>query len=317
MTHGILLTNTGTPDQPTTQAVRAYLREFLSDKRVVQLPRIIWLPILFSLVLSIRPQRIAKLYQKIWQQDGAPMRHIMHKIARSLEQKLDCPVAVGMHYGNPSIKTAIDSLKSKQIKKIIALPLFPQYSHTTTAASYDRIAAALKSHQPFLKAAYHHSYATHSGYIDALVKSVKNFWHVHGKGEHFIISFHGMPKRYIKKGDPYEKDCQHTASLLAKSLNLSTNSWSLAYQSKFGYDKWLSPSLQSLLKTLPLKKIKTVDVICPGFAVDCLETLEEIAIRGHAIFQDAGGKKLRYIPALNDSDQHIDLLMRLAKQMLT
>jgi ferrochelatase len=305
---GILLTNTGTPDAPTTRAVRSYLREFLSDKRVVQLPRLIWLPILYGFVLTLRPSKSAKLYENIWTPQGSPMRVAMQSLRERLHAKLSVPVEIGMNYGNPSIKSGISLLQNQGVDKIIVLPLFPQYSHTSTASSLDRVLAP--------HAICNKSYADHPDYIAALAASVRESWKTHGKSPHLLISFHGIPERFIKQGDPYQSECEITATLLAKSLQLSPSQWTLCYQSQFGYDKWLKPSTFDLLKTLPERGLRQVDVICPGFAVDCLETLEEIAIRGQEIFHQGGGKTLRYIPALNDTSAQVDLLATLALSKL-
>lgn len=309
-TIGILLTNTGTPDQPTKQAVRAYLRDFLSDKRIVKIPRLIWLPILYGLILTTRPAKSAKLYQKIWTPQGSPMRYLMQQIRMMLQKKLNAHsndiyvVELGMNYGNPSIQLGLDKLRKHKAAKIIVLPLFPQYSDTTTAASYDRIKFT-DNMVPI------HNYASHPDYIDALAKTVQTYWSEKGKSSHLLISFHGIPQRFAADGDPYANQCELTAKLLAQTLQLTPQQWTLCYQSQFGYDKWLQPSTQALFNDLPQRGIKQVDVICPGFAVDCLETLEEIAIRGQETFLAAGGESLRYIPALNDSPLHIEILHQL------
>lgn len=305
---GVLLTNTGTPDDPSTKSVRRYLREFLSDRRIIQLPRALWLPILYSFVLTLRPRRSAQLYQKIWAKDGAPLRIIMQKIAQKLQQNCDCYVEVGMNYGNPSIASGLAKLQHKNIEKLIALPLFPQYSNTTTASSYDRIFSTLKNWKKLPHISFINHYADHQDYIHTLAATTKAFWDKQNQSSHLLISFHGIPERYVHAGDPYATQCQLTANLLANELNLLPHQWTLCYQSQFGYDKWLKPSTQSLLGELPKRDIKHIDIICPGFAVDCLETLEEIAINGQHIFRAAGGESLRYIPALNEQDEHIQLL---------
>lgn len=307
---GVLLTNTGTPDQPTTAAVRRYLREFLSDKRIVQLPRLIWLPILYGLVLPFRSKKSAALYQRIWTSDGSPMRTYMNNISDKLQRRLgdNMPVAVGMNYGNPSIAKALAYLHSQQADNIIVIPLFPQYSHTSTASSFDRVNDA-NTYKNI-------SYADNPDYINALAQSVKQAWQVQGQQEHLLISFHGIPERFVVAGDPYETQCQLTANLLAATLKLNPDQWTLCYQSQFGYDKWLKPSTQNLFLELPQRGIKRINVICPGFSVDCLETLEEIAIRGQESFHAAGGEYLGYIPALNDGDGQVEMLANIALQQL-
>lgn len=312
---GILLINTGTPDAPTPNAVRRYLREFLSDKRIVQLPRIIWLPILYGLVLTVRPSRSAKLYQKIWTPEGSPMRVIMQQLVTHLQNKLgnEYCIEMGMNYGNPSIQSALEKLKQQQVDEIIVLPLFPQYSHTTTASTYDRVKKFVNKWLKNIKLTSIKTYANHPDYISALAKRIQTFWDANGKSEHLLISFHGIPERFVAGGDPYAKECEQTASLLAKELNLSPSEWTLCYQSQFGYDKWLKPSTQALFVELPQKEIKNIDIVCPGFSVDCLETLEEIAIQGKETFFAAGGQTFRYIPALNDGDEQVGMLEKIIR----
>lgn len=315
---GILLTNTGTPDAPTPKAVRRYLREFLSDKRVVQIPRVIWLPILYGLVLTLRPRRSAKLYEKIWTPAGSPMRVIMQKMAGLLQQKLETSsniniggVEIGMNYGQPSIQQGLDNLRKKGVDKIIILPLFPQYSNTTTASTFDRATHALKKWPTLLKLSIIRDYATHHDYIRTLASSIRHHWEKNGTSEHLLISFHGIPERFVQAGDPYAMQCEQTANLLADELKLPKEKWTLCYQSQFGYDKWLKPSTQVLFTELPKRSIKMIDIVCPGFSVDCLETLEEVLIKGKEIFHQAGGESFRYISALNDSQIHIDMLANL------
>lgn len=305
---GILLTNTGTPDAPTPRAVRRYLREFLSDKRIVQLPRLVWLPILYGLILPLRPKRSAKLYQNIWTETDSPMRVYMRNLAASLQNAGITQVEIGMNYGNPSIQEALNRFQQNGINEIITLPLFPQYSHTTTASSLDRIGHAAKALPNLSLLKQINSYANHPDYIAALASATETHWATSGRHEHLLISFHGIPKRFVAAGDPYETECQATAHLLAEALKLQPDEWTLCYQSQFGYDKWLTPSTQQLLLDLPKQGIKTLDIICPGFAVDCLETLEEIAITGKESFLHAGGTALRYLPALNDSGIHVEML---------
>lgn len=315
-TIGVLLTNTGTPDEPNTKAVRRYLREFLSDKRIVKIPRLIWLPILYGLVLTTRPAKSAKLYQKIWTSQGSPMRYLMQQIRIMLEEHLNehsddiYIVELGMNYGNPSIQAGLDKLRKHKVEKIIILPLFPQYSDTSTGSTYDRINVT-ENMLPI------HDYTNHPAYIDALAHSIQRYWAEKGKPQHLLISFHGIPQRFVADGDPYASQCEQTADLLADALQLSQDQWTLCYQSQFGYDKWLQPATQKLFNELPQRGIKEVDVICPGFAVDCLETLEEIAISGQEIFLAAGGESLRYIPALNDSNEHIDMLSQIIAETMS
>jgi ferrochelatase len=314
---GVLLTNTGSPDAPTTSAVRRYLREFLSDRRVVKIPRLVWLPILYLFILPLRPRKSALLYQKIWTPHGSPMRFLMHKLQYKLRDKINTDgdsyaVEVGMNYGNPSISHALEKLRQQNIDKLIVLPLYPQYSNTTCASTFDRVTAALQTMPSLPHIKFIRDYHNHPAYIAALAKSVKDFWQTHNKAEHMLISFHGLPKRFAEAGDPYPEQCEQTASLLATALNLTPDQWTLCYQSQFGYDKWLQPSTQKLLETLPARGIKNLDVICPGFSIDCLETLEEIAKQGAHDFSAAGGTQLRMIPALNDSDAQVEMIKLIA-----
>lgn len=310
---GILLTNTGTPDAPTTKAVRRYLREFLSDTRIVKIPRLIWLPILYLFILTFRSRKSAALYQNIWTPEGSPMRVTINQLKMKLQQKFDATnsnvhIEIGMNYGTPSIKDAMQKLHSQKIDKLIVLPLFPQYSNSTTASTFDHVIAALQDLPALPALTLHRDFATHPDYIAALANSVRTAWKERGEPEHLLISFHGLPKRFVKAGDPYPRQCEQTARLLAESLRFTQDKWTLCYQSQFGYDKWLQPSTQTLFRTLPKQGIYHLDVICPGFSIDCLETLEEIMIRGKEIFLYSGGKQFHVIPSLNDSAQHIDLL---------
>lgn len=317
---GILLTNTGTPDAPTTGAVRRYLREFLSDKRIVQLPRVVWLPILYGAILPLRPKRSAKLYQRIWTADGSPMRSEMQQIRHALlakattrfaqtHEKTKVHVEIGMNYGNPSIRDGLDKLRHQKVDKIIVLPLYPQYSNTTTASTFDRVTKSLKKWPSLPDFHLIKSYATEPAYIAALAQSVRTARAQGGAHEHLLISFHGIPERFAQQGDPYPQQCEQTALLLAKALGLQAHEWTLCYQSQFGYDRWLKPSTQALFTELPQRGIRSIDIVCPGFSVDCLETLEEIAIAGEKSFKQAGGHALRYIPALNAEDIHVNAML--------
>lgn len=305
---GILLTNIGSPDQPTARAVRKYLRKFLSDKRVVELPRLLWYPILYGFILPLRSKNSAELYQKIWTPEGSPLTVNCERLANKLQEKLKLPVEVGMHYGNPSIALALEKLQQQKVKKIFVFPLYPQYSATTTASSFDHIANALKTKRDFPELQTLHDYADHPSYIDAIAHSIQNFWGTNGKPQHLLFSFHSLPSRYVELGDPYYEQCKLTAHLVTEKLALPKNEWSLAFQSRLRNTGWLTPYTDQVLENLPKQGIEKVNVICPGFAVDCLETLEEIAIRGQEQFHKAGGKEFKYIPALNDNDLHIQTI---------
>jgi len=307
---GVLLTNIGTPDSPTPSAVRRYLKEFLTDSRVVEIPQFIWFPILYGLILPFRAKKSAKLYQKIWTEEGSPLLCLSQKLSDTLAKQLQIPVALGMHYGKPSIASAMDELKKKNVEKILILPLYPQYSATTTASTFDFVARALKKWRVIPEIRTIKDYADHPLYIKALAESIRS---AH-KSQRILFSFHGIPRRFIEAGDIYKQRCETTIALLAKELSLNTNQYSLTFQSRLGKAEWLTPYTDQTLRTLPQQDITDIQVICPGFAVDCLETLEEMAIKGKQQFFDHGGKLFQYIPALNDSHDHIELLSELIKK---
>lgn len=308
---GILLTNVGTPDEPTPKAVQRYLKEFLSDPRVVELPRIIWWPILHGYILRTRPQKSAQLYQKIWRAEGSPLLHYSLEIAHALEKKLSLPVALGMHYGKPSIKQALHELREKKVTKLIILPLYPQYSATTTAATFDRATDELKKWRKIPEICTIQDYAADKNYIACLSNSIRHAEQIQGKPDHLLFSFHGIPEQYAKAGDPYPERCHVTARSVVEALQLKAAHWSVAFQSRLGRAKWLSPYTDNVLKELALQGRRKIHVICPGFPADCLETLEEIAIRGKEQFLSAGGESLHYIPALNDRAEHIEVFHKL------
>jgi protoporphyrin/coproporphyrin ferrochelatase len=300
---GILLTNVGSPDSPTPSAIRKYLKQFLTDSRIVELPRIIWLPILYGIILPFRSTYSAKLYKKIWTQKGSPLIQISTELANKLALELQMPVEIGMHYGKPSIASALEKFKSQQIKKIIVLPLFPQYSATTTAAAFDQATGILKTWRNIPDVYTVHGYADNQDYINALCRSIQKY-----SVQHLLFSFHGIPEICIKKGDPYLEQCSNTVRLVAKELKLSPDQYTLAFQSRLGRAKWLTPYTDKILQELPQRNVKNLHVICPGFAVDCLETLEEINIRGRETFLLAGGESFEYIPALNASDEQCAII---------
>ncbi len=313
---GILLTNIGTPDAPTISAVRRYLKEFLSDPRVVEVPKILWQPFLYCVLLRSRPKQSAELYNKIWTVNGSPLLYYSLELANSVEQVLsnklatDVFVQVGMRYGNPSIKTALEELRSKKVDRIFVFPLYPQYSATTTASTFDCVAKTFKKWRHIPEIRMLNEYSQHEHYIQALSASIRQHWQTHAK-QYLLFSFHGIPQRYIDLGDPYADQCHATANQVAKALGLEDDAWSVAFQSRLGPTKWLTPYTDKVLAELPQKNIKHIQVICPGFPVDCLETLEEIAIRGKEQFLDAGGTSFEYIAALNDSQLHTDSLVNI------
>jgi ferrochelatase len=307
---GVLLVNLGTPDAPTPAAIRRYLREFLSDPRVVELPRALWLPVLYGFILPFRPYKLAKAYGSIWTKHGSPLLDASRRQAEGLRQLLgaDIPVALGMTYGNPGIPAALDELRAKGAERIIVLPLYPQYSGTTTAAVIDALFRALARERRLPELHTINDYHGHPAYIAALADSVRTHWQRSGSAGHLLISFHSIPKRYVDQGDPYEAQCQRTAHLLAQALQLAPERWSISYQSRLGREPWLQPYTDLVIPEFAARGIETLDVICPGFSADCLETLEEVAIRYRASFLASGGQDLRYIPALNADTAHIQMM---------
>lgn len=316
---GVLLVNLGTPDAPTAPAVRRYLGEFLWDKRVVDVPRPLWWLILNGIILRTRPKRVAQAYSSIWTDDGSPLLSIAKKqqeaIAENLaaEYGVNIPVALGMNYGNPSIQSALDQLK-QETKQVLVLPLFPQYSSSTTAAVFDGIAKVMKKEQHLPELRFIQQYHLHEQYIAALSQSVKDYRAQNGTGDKLLMSFHGVPERFDKQGDPYSSQCRATAKALAAALDLNEDQYICAFQSRFGLEEWVKPYTDDTLTQWAKDGVKRVDVISPAFAADCLETLEELEMENREYFLDNGGEDYHYIPCLNDRPDHIDLLSGLIKQ---
>ena len=311
---GILITNLGTPDEPTPGAVRRYLAEFLSDPRVIETPRIIWWPVLHGIILRTRPRRSAHAYAKIWTEEGSPLLDITRKqadaIRTSLAEHIAGPhhVEVAMRYGNPSIPHALDKLRQEGIQRLLVFPLYPQYSATTTASTIDAVARVLGTWRwvPELRVINH--YHDDPGYISALVETIRNHRAEGVRAEKLMFSFHGLPRKYFLSGDPYYCECMKTARLVAEQLELRDGEWQVTFQSRFGLQEWLQPYTDKTLIQWARSGVGSVDVICPGFSADCLETLEEINIQNRELFINNGGKHYAYIPALNDDGAHIDAL---------
>ena len=317
---GILLVNLGTPDAPTPSSVRKYLAEFLADPRVVEMPRVIWRLILHGVILRIRPRPVARNYAKIWTEQGSPLmvhsKATAEKLQSMVNQDLPGPVhvALAMRYGQPSIAEGLRQLQEKQIERLLVLPLYPQYSATTTAAVYDEVSNQLRRWRWLPQFRMLMQYHDHPQYIQAIADQIQQASEKLGQPDKLIMSFHGIPQRYHKAGDPYYCQCQKTARLVSEPLNLATDDWMLCFQSRFGREPWLQPYLDKNLKRMPKQGIKSVHVIAPGFAADCLETLEELALQNSELFKQHGGESFQYIPALNDSSAHIKLLLELIKQ---
>ena len=314
---GILLVNLGTPDAPTPVASRRYLAEFLWDPRVVETPRLLWWLILHVIILRVRPGRSAKLYQKIWQAEGSPLLVISQKQREALERRMKpqfkgkVHVVLAMRYGNPSIAAGLKQLQRVGIRRLLVFPLYPQYSATTTASTFDAVTEVLRRWRWLPEVRFINGYCDDTAYINAIVTRIKHHWATQGRGKLLLFSYHGLPKRYHLQGDPYHCECHKTARMAAEALNLEANQWQVCFQSRFGREEWLKPYTDHLLKKLPEAGITSVDVMCPGFAADCLETLEEIAGQNRELFLRSGGKRFSYIPATNDSSEHIDALTKL------
>ena len=317
---GVLVVNLGTPDAPTSGAVRRFLRKFLSDPRVVEYPRLLWWLILNLVILVIRPSRSAAAYRKIWTDQGSPLllhsRAITNKLRDRLNANSDTPIHVelAMTYSEPSINNAIDDLLAKGARRIVTLPLYPQYSGTTTASVFDAVTRKLSQLRWIPETRFINSYHDAPGYIDALAASIRESWEAFGRGDKLVMSFHGVPESTLLNGDPYHCQCQKTARALANNLKLNDNEWMITFQSRVGREKWLAPYTDQTVKELGSQGLSRIDVVCPGFSTDCLETLEEIAMQNAEFFRDAGGESLHYIPSLNARDDHVLFLSDLIRQ---
>ncbi|MDZ7644258.1 MAG: ferrochelatase [Woeseiaceae bacterium] len=314
---GVLLVNLGTPDAPTTAAVRRYLKQFLSDPRVVELPRPLWWLILNGVILRIRPARTAAAYAKIWTDDGSPLllhcRDIASGVAEQLSSRLSGAVHVelAMSYGQPSIADALDRLHKQYVRRVVVLPLYPQYSNTTTGSVFADVTGTLARRRWIPELRFINHYHDAPGYIAALTSSIRDFRDREGTGERLLFSFHGLPRRMLDDGDPYHCQCQKTARLVAAELELADDEWRVSFQSRVGREPWLKPYTDELLEEWGAEHRGDIDVVCPGFAADCLETLEEIRLQNAELYAAAGGGKLRYVPALNARDDHVAFLSRL------
>ena len=314
---GILLVNLGTPDEPTAGAVRRYLGQFLADPRVIEYPRWLWRLILHGVILRIRPARSAEAYAKIWTEQGSPLLLHSQDVASGLRDKLSARLSGAVHvelamsYGQPSIDAALERLHANCVRRIVVLPMYPQYSGTTVGSVFDAVTQALSRRRWVPEFRFINHYHDSKGYIAALAASIRDHWDRHGKGERLLFSFHGVPKKTLLDGDPYHCHCQKTARLVANELELGEDDWFVSFQSRVGREEWLRPYTDETLASWGGEKMGNIDVICPAFAVDCLETLEEIAIAGQEQFAEAGGGELRYVPCLNARDDHIAFLSRL------
>ncbi|MDM3870015.1 ferrochelatase [Porticoccus sp. W117] len=318
---GVLLTNLGTPDAPTPKALRRYLRQFLSDPRVVEIPRLLWWFILHLFILPLRPRASAKLYQQIWTDEGSPLLDISRRQAGLLQQRLDSScgegkvkVVLGMRYGNPSMDEAVNELAESRARHLVVLPLYPQYSGSTTGSTFDELGRVLSDYRWVPKVSFINGYQSHPAYIDALCASVHQHIQQYGLPQRWVFSYHGTPQRYLEQGDPYYCFCVQTTRLVRERLGLDEWQVLTTFQSRFGKAPWLQPYTDKTLESLPEQGVTNVAVICPGFSSDCLETLEEIEGENFHAFITAGGEQFHYIPCLNDSPGHIEMMARLIEE---
>ena len=320
---GVVITNLGTPDAPEPGAVRRYLKQFLSDPRIVEMPRLLWWLILHVVILNIRPRRSAANYKKIWMEGGSPLlvhtRNLSNSLATKLQQRFGKELIVdfAMRYGSPAIGDVLESQLQRGVTKILVLPLYPQYSCTTTGSTFDAIAANFSQRRSLPELHFVNNYYSHPAFILALANRIKRHWQQYGRADKLIFSYHGEPKRYVDNGDPYGAQCEETTRLVAQLLALEESQFMTAYQSRFGREEWLRPYLDETLKSFPGEGIKSVQIICPGFAVDCLETLDEIAMENRDYFLQAGGERYEYIPCLNSDDEHIEALASLISEQIS
>jgi ferrochelatase len=317
----VLLCNLGTPDEPTPAAVRRYLREFLSDPRVVEIPRAVWLPLLYGVILPLRSGKSAAKYRTIWTPEGSPLKVWTERQAKRLQGWLGehghrVRVAYAMRYGHPAVASQLDALAAAGATRILVLSAYPQYSGTTTASLIDAVAAWTRTRRHVPELRFVNRYHDERGYVKALAYGIEKFWRDHGKPDHLVMSFHGVPERTLHLGDPYHCECHKTARLVAEWLSLRPDQYTVSFQSRFGKARWLQPYTEPTLQALAKAGTARVDVVCPGFTSDCLETLEEIAQEGRDAFLAAGGKAFHYIPCLNDNDAWISALGEITEKHL-
>ncbi len=319
---GVLLVNLGTPDFPSYFAVQRYLREFLGDRRVINTSRLIWLPLLYGLILPFRPIQTARKYRKIWLPDGSPLAvystRLTARVAAVLQARFGDQIRVelGMTYGNPSIAYALESLFKQDVKKLLVLPLYPQYCSSTTGSVFDRTSCALQRWRWLPETRFVNDYYHDAGYIDALTSRILAHWAEAGERSHLMFSYHGIPSAYVADGDPYQAQAEATTRSVASRLGLAPDQWSHCYQSRFGRVEWLQPYTQDTLKVLAARGVRKLTVVSPSFAVDCLETLEEVAIEYRDTFLELGGERLTLVPALNDDERHAEVLTAIVRNQL-
>jgi ferrochelatase len=317
---GILITNLGTPDAPKKSALKRYLREFLWDPRVVEVPRLLWWMILNFVILNIRPRRSAKAYSTVWTDRGSPLLFHTQDQANALRAQLqkkygeDVVVDFAMRYGSPSVDSVTQNMLKQGVRKLLVLPLYPQYCASTTASTFDAVAASFAKTRLIPELRFVNHYHDFPAYIQAVADKIRQHWQVNGRADKLIFTYHGIPKRYLLNGDPYHCECYKTSRLLAENLGLNKDEYLVSFQSRFGREEWLQPYTDKTLMALPKEGVKSVQLVCPGFSSDCLETIEEIGIENRDYFMEAGGERYEYIPALNAEASHIDMMEQLVEQ---
>lgn len=306
---GVLVTNLGSPDAPKCPKLRRYLTQFLTDPRVIELPNLLRQFLVKGIIINVRSHKSAAAYRTVWKEEGSPLLINSKNFCNKLQGSLgtDFHVEMAMRYGNPSIESAIEKMHAQGIRKLITLPMYPQYSGSTTGSTMDALGDALKVQRWVPQMHFISDYYANSHYIAALANSIEAHWKANGKAEKLIFSFHGIPKRYVNNGDPYQEHCERTVKAVVEKLELKSDNYLLVYQSRVGKEPWLEPYCDKTMQQLPMQGINSVDVICPGFSADCLETIEEIAEENKEYFLEAGGKEYNYIPCLNSDDAHIDM----------
>lgn len=319
---GVLITNLGTPDAPKKAELKRYLKEFLSDPRVVEVPKLIWWMILNLVILNIRPKRSAKAYSSVWTERGSPLMYHTQDQANALRSKLqknygeNIVVEFAMRYGSPSISSTLESMLQSGVRKVLVLPLYPQYCASTSGSTFDAVANDFSQRRWLPELRFITHYHDNPDYIQAVAQSIKAHWEKHGQADKLVFSYHGIPKRYLLNGDPYHCECYKTSRLIAEQLGLNSEQYFTSFQSRFGREEWLQPYTDQSLKAFPAQGIKSVQICCPGFSADCLETIEEIGEENREYFMHAGGERYEYIPALNAQPQHIDALAGLIESNL-
>lgn len=318
-TCGVLLVNLGTPVAPTASALRRFLAEFLADPRVVELPRVLWFPILYGVILPFRAPRSAAAYREVWTEQGSPLRVLSEQLVEKVSSRLAgcADVALAMRYGQPSVAAQMRAMRDRGVRKLLVLPMYPQYSGTTTASVFDAVMAELSGWRYWPELRLVNDYFAEQHWVDAVAEKIRAHRAAQPQPGHLLFSFHGIPQRCVDRGDPYADQCEVSARAIAARLGLADDAWTLSYQSRLGKAQWLTPYTDKTVRELAQRGIRHLDVVCPGFAVDCLETLEEIAMENQEYFQEAGGEALRYIPALNDDDAHADAMVALIERHVT